>query len=127
MSFKEKIKQIAYDNRFCIAFWIIFLVIFCSLYFGITFLDTEVTSKHITTETGVVSDKFFGNGDASDYYLITLDTNKTYYILDHKDGRAKEMYDKIEIGKKYRLILKENAVEDEDNFTHVIEVQQVGE
>lgn len=124
MEFKNKIKKIAYENRFCIAFWVIFLVVFFTLYFGIISLDSIVAEKHITTEVGNVSDKFFGQGDSSDYYLITLDSNKTYYIIDKGDGEAQKMYDKIEVGKKYRFIVKQN-IEDEDNFTHIIEVQEV--
>lgn len=125
MELKKKIKKIAYNNRFCIAFWVIFLIVFCSLYFGITFLDKEVSEKHITTEIDEVSDKFFGNGDKSDYYLITLKSGKTYYILDKHDGQAKKMYEKIVVGKTYRFVLKEDAVDNEENFTHIIEVQEV--
>lgn len=125
MDFKKKVKKIAYQNRFCIAFWVIFLVIFCTLYSGITFLDKEVSEKHITTEIDEVSDKFFGNGDQSNYYLITLKSGKTYYILDKKDGQAKRMYEKIIVGKKYRFILKQDSFDNEENFTHIIEVQEV--
>lgn len=108
----------------------IFIIIFSFVLVGgalsINYLNDAVTNNHIHTETVIVSDKMYGDNSMSDYYIV-IAGNKTYSIPNHNDGYGEKMFEKIEVGSKYKFIVKEPEVTNINQFSHILQVYNVTE
>ena len=86
-------------------------------------MHESVVENRIYTETDTIIDKYYGNGQFSNYYLFTTSDNKTFSLIDNK--YAKEIYDNVEIGKEYRLVLQTPDMNDPVHYTHILQVHNV--
>lgn len=102
---------------------LIFLIVFTGLYLSIIYMHESVVENRIYTETDTIIDKYYGNGQFSNYYLFTTSDNKTFSLIDNK--YAKEIYDNVEIGKEYRLVLQTPDMNDPVQYTHILQVHNV--
>lgn len=108
-------------------FVIIFVIVLAGGVLSINYLHDAVTNSNIHPMTVVVTDKYYGDGANSDYYLVTTDDNQTLSIIDHGDGHGKEMWQSIVVGGKYKFIVKEPELTDINQFTHIIQVYNATE
>ena len=102
---------------------LIFLIVFTGLYLSIIYMHESVIENRIYTETDTIIDNYYGNGQFSNYYLFTTSNNKTFSLIDN--AHAKEIYDNVEIGKKYRLVLQIPDMNDPVQYTHILQVHNV--
>ena len=109
---------------------LIFIIIFSFVLVGgvlsINYLNDAVTNNHIHTETVIVSDKMYGDNSMSDYYIV-IAGNKTYSIPNHNDGYGEKMFEKIEVGSKYKFVVKEPEVTNINQFSHILQVYNITE
>ena len=125
---KKRIKNKIFDKtwkKILIIFVIVFLFIFVGGVLSINYLSDAVTNSHIHSDTVVVVDKIYGDSQFSDYYLIVGNNNKTYSIVNHKDGYGKDMFNRINVGNKYKFVVKEPELLDINQFTHILQVYNV--
>jgi hypothetical protein len=125
----KKAKNIFFGStlRKCIVlFMFIFLFVLIGGTLSINYLNDAVTNSHIHSETVLVSDKMYGDSRFSDYYLVIGD-NKTYSIVDHGDGYGAKMFDSINVGDKYRFVVKEPELTDVNQFIHILQVHNMTE
>lgn len=129
MSDIKNLKEIFFNKAWKKCFFI-FIIIFLFVLVGgvlsINYLSDAVTNSHIHTETVTVSDKMYGDNSISDYYIVIAD-NKTYSISNHNDGYGEKMFEKIEVGSKYKFIVKEPEVTDINQFSHILQIYNVTE
>ena len=59
---------------------LIFLIVFTGLYLSIIYMHESVVENRIYTETDTIIDKYYGNGQFSNYYLFTTSDNKTFSL-----------------------------------------------
>lgn len=102
---------------------LIFLIVFTGLYLSIIYMHESVVENRIYTETDTIIDKYYSNGQFSNYYLFTTSDNKTFSLID--DTNAKEIYNNVEIGKEYRLVLQTPDMNDPVQYTHILQVHNV--
>ena len=124
---KEKIMKTMSRYKYIIGFVCIFVIIFATLYVGIVVIDETFTHKHVREETNVIVDKYYSHGDPSSYYLIETQDNNTYCILDDGSGDAKILYDRIEIGNEYVLVLQDSGIEEPTQYSNILKVYNVTE
>ena len=102
---------------------LIFLIVFTGLYLSIIYMHESVVKNRIYTETDTIIDKYYSNGQFSNYYLFTTSDNKTFSLIDNE--HAKAIYDNVEIGKEYRLVLQTPDMNDPVRYTHILQVHNV--
>ena len=104
----------------------IFIVVFIIMLLGsgiaINYLNDVVNDNNIHDEEIIVKDKIYGDSAYTDYCIIIGTNNKTYRIVNHNDNYGKKMFESIEIGKKYRMIVKEPELTDLHKATHILQV-----
>lgn len=125
----KKIKKTLFDKTWkkCIfIFLIIFILIFIGGFFSINYLNDAVNNAHIHSEFVVVSEKMYGDSSLSDYYII-IGNNKTYSIVNHDDGYAEKMFNDINVGQRYKFIVKEPEITDINHFSHILQVYNTTE
>ena len=89
-------------------FIIIFAVTFVGLVATVDYFGTVVDNNNIHQDIVVVKSKM--NNDS--YYTIT-DNNNREYIIDNDDG---QIFDSIEVGNRYRIIVRETMNKDQDVY-----------
>ena len=122
---KTKIKNKLFDKTWkkCIwAFAIVFLIIGVGGALSINYLHDVVANNHVHSDMIVVQDKMYGDNPYTDYYIIVGTNNKTYSIIDHNDNYGKEMFDMLEVGHRYKIIVKEPELMDINKYTHILQV-----
>lgn len=102
---------------------LIFLIVFTGLYLSIIYMHESVVENRIYTETDTIIDKYYSNGQFSNYYLFTTSDNKTFSLIDNE--HAKAIYDNVEIGKEYCLVLQTPDMNDPVRYTHILQVHNV--
>ena len=121
---KNKIKKKIQNNMpYLIVATIIFIIV---IGIGIVLVNTlhyTVSNNGIRTETAVVSNKYYGNGEFSDYYLVETNNNKTYSIINHDDNYGKRMFDNIKVGQRYEFTLQDPSAVDTVRYTHILKVE----
>lgn len=121
MDIKKKLFNKTWKKSIFI-FLIIFLLIVVGGFFSINYLHDVVTNNHIHSESITVVDKLYGDNPYTDYYLIIGNNNKTYSIVNHNDGYGQKMFNNIETGKTYKMIVKEPELIDINQFPHIMQV-----
>lgn len=106
-----------------ITFLIIFLVVAIGGLYSVNYLNDVVNDSHVHSDTIIVKDKIYGDNPLSDYYIIVDTQNRTYSIVDHGDGYGKKMFDSMQEGKVYEIIVKEPELIDVNQFRHIIKVE----
>lgn len=118
---KEKLFDATWKK--CVwTFLFVFLLIGIGGTLSINYLHDAVTNSHIHSENIVIKDKMYGDNPYSDYYIIVSTQNKTYSIVNHHDNYGQRMFDLLEIGRKYEIIVKEPELTDINQFTHILQV-----
>ena len=121
---KNKIKKKIQNNMpYLIVATVIFIIV---IGIGIVLVNTlhyTVSNNGIRTETAVVSNKYYGNGEFSDYYLVETNNNKTYSIINHDDNYGKRMFDNIKVGQRYEFTLQDPSAVDIVRYTHILKVE----
>lgn len=119
-----KIKDKIQDNLpYLVVTIIIFLIVIGSGIVIVNTLHHTVNDSGIRIESAIVSDKYYGEGDFADYYLIETKDNKTYSIINHDDNYGKRMFNSIEIGKRYEFTLQDPNMMDVVRYTHILKVE----
>lgn len=121
MNLKDKLLDKTW-KKCIIIFVVIFLCVLIGGFFSINYLHDVVTNNHVHTDSVLIVDKMYGDNKYSDYYLVIGGNNKTYSIVNHGDGYGEEMFDKIQVGHKYKLVVKEPESIDINQFTHILQV-----
>ena len=103
-------------------FIVVFVVIIISSGMAINYLNDVVNNKNIHEESVIVKDKIYGDSSYTDYYIIIGTNNKTYSIVNHNDDYGEKMFESIEIGKRYKMIVKEPELTNIHKATHILEV-----
>ena len=117
------IKEIIQDNApYLVVAVIIFLLIMVGGMFAVDMLDGAITDNNIYTEKVVVMDKYHDNNEKGDVFLVKTDDNKTYSIINNEDNYGQRMFNSIQIGKKYELVLREPDITDFSPYTYIIQV-----
>lgn len=104
------------------AFLIFFILIGVGGTLSINYLHDVVTNNHVHSDVIIVKDKIYGDNPYTDYYIVIGSNNKTYSIVDHDDDYGQKMFDMLEIGKKYKVIIREPELTDINQFTHILQV-----
>ena len=121
---QEKIKNNILDKtwkRCVVVFLIIFILVVVVGALSINYLGESIMNKHVYVDTIIVKDKFIGNDTQDDYYIVTDMNNKTYVIDNNDIGYDKQIYNKIKIGEKYRVTMK-NLPNDTNMNIHILQV-----
>ena len=125
MKIEKRIKDILFDTTWKKCVWI-FLVVFLIVGIGgtlsINYLHDVVTNNNVHSERIIVADKVYGDNPLSDHYIVISKQNKTYSIVDHGDDYGKEMFDTLEVGNEYKIIVKEPELTDINQFSHILQV-----
>ena len=103
-------------------FIVVFIIIIISSGMAINYLNDVVNNKNIHEESVIVKDKIYGDSSYTDYYIIIGTNNKTYSIVNHNDDYGEKMFESIEIGKRYKMIVKEPELTNIHKATHILEV-----
>ena len=85
-------------KRYLIVFTIVFVITFLLLGNAVDYFNDTVESNKIHPDTVIVKDKV-NNGT-----FIVIDDNDRTYFIDNDDSR---IYNKIEVGQTYKVIVKE--------------------
>lgn len=121
MSLIEKMTNKTWKKCLLI-FIVVFVIIITSSGIAINYLNDVVNNKNIHEESVVVKDKIYGDSSYIDYYIIIGTNNKTYSIVNHDDDYGEKMFESIEIGKRYKMIVKGPEVTNIHKPTHILEV-----
>jgi len=103
-------------------FIMVFIIMLVSGSMVINYLNDVVSNNNIHEETVTIKDKIYGDSIYTDYYIIIGANNKTYSIVNHNDDYGEKMFEGVEIGKKYRMIVKEPELTDIHKATHILQV-----
>ena len=109
-------------KRCLILFIIIFLIIALGGAISIGYLDNIITQNQVHSIETNITDKYYGDGMQGDYYLVTTDDNKTFSIIEKGDGYGKKMWDNIQVGHRYRLIIQDGDPMSPNKFSHILQV-----
>lgn len=101
-----------------IIFIIVFLIVSVGGYITITYLDNFVSENNFHTDYIVVQNKSTVNYD---FYIITDISNKSYIINSNNDNYDKKLYDMIEIGQRYKVVLQDPKATDINQTTYIIQ------
>lgn len=104
-----------------IIFIVIFLLITIGGHASIIYLDNVVTEKNLRTDYVVVQDKL-PNNNYDDVFVIHDVKNQTYIISNDDFKFDKKLYDMIEPGKRYRMVIQEPLETDTNKSIHIVQV-----
>ncbi len=110
-------------KRILLTFSLIFLVIFIGGVLLVNSLSDIVDVNNLHPEVVTVVDKNDTNFN-DEYYLVHGDNNKTYSILMNDDYDVR-IFNNLEIGKKYKLIIKEPTPLNNIPYPNIIQVYNV--
>lgn len=119
---KEKIKNKLLDKtwkRTIIIFIFIFIVVLSVGVLSVNYLHDTVTNNHIHTDNIYVVNKTHNNN----HYIVIGEGNKTYYVSNDKYGI--KIFNSIDTGKTYKVVIKEPELVDINHFPFIIQVHNV--
>lgn len=120
----EKIKDKLKNNLpYLVVALVIFVIVIATGVVAIDTLHHTVNDNGIRTEVANVTNKYYGNGDFADYYLIETQDNKTYSIINHDDNYGKRMFENIKVGHRYEFTLRDPGAVDVERHTHILKVE----
>lgn len=88
----------------------------------INYLNDIVNNNNIHKDVITVKDKIYGDSESNDYYIVIGTNNKTYTIISHNDEYGEKMYENIEVGKTYKVIVREPELTNLYHTTHILQV-----
>lgn len=117
------IKQIIQNNLpYIIVLLIVFVIVAVGGAFMIDGIFHAVDDNGIYSQKVIVIDKYYGQSNYEDYYLVKVNDNVTYSILTGSDDLDKKIFDSIDIGKHYEFILHNPYPSDKNQHTHILQV-----
>ena len=118
----QKIKNMFFDTmwkRIIITFVLIFLVVLIGGLLSINVLHDAITDNHIHSEVVNITDKSIDGNN----YIITAN-NETYYM--NNDGQYHtKVYNNIQLGRTYKIVIKEPELTDINQNPHIMQVYNV--
>ena len=108
MNIKEMIQNSLFDKKwkkYVIIFTIVFLIVMGIGTYSITYLHNSIVDNHIHAEEIIVQNKGYDNNTYDNYYMIVDNNNKTYMVDNNNNNR--EIFDYIQIGKRYKVVIQE--------------------
>lgn len=120
----RELPNILKKYKFIIGGLIIFLTVTAILGLTIIEMHTIVEENSIRSEDIIIADKYYDVNDYYHHYYIITDTNKTYTFSDDFRGSF-DVYNKMEVGQEYRVVLQDPDFMDENRYTHIIQVHNV--
>ena len=109
---KEKLFNTT-DKKCLMLFIIVFIIIVVGGFIS--------NNKNPIEDMKVFEDKY---NDSNHYYVICAN-NTTLTIDGHGDDYNKELWDSIEVGKKYRFIIKDPELTDINIYPNIIQIHNV--
>lgn len=117
------IKQIMQNN---LPYIIVLLVVFVIVTVGgalmIDGIFHAADDNGIYTQKVIVIDKYYGQSNYEDYYLVKVNDNVTYSILTGNDNLDKRIFDSIDVGKRYEFTLHNPRPSDKNQHIHILQV-----
>lgn len=102
--------------------FIIFIIVFAVVAIGgvlsINYIHDTVTNNHIHSDKVTVMNKTDDNGA---YYIFGTN-NKTYIITAHESKYNKKIFNSMNIGAEYKIIVREPELIDTNELPHIIQV-----
>ena len=101
---------------------IIFILITVGGMFVIDMLHGAINDNNIRTENVVIIDKYHDKNQNGDLFLVKTDDNRTYNIMNDKDNNGQRLFNNIQTGKPYELVIREPDLTDFSPYPYVIQV-----
>lgn len=118
-----EIKDMIQNNLpYLIVAVIIFILITVGGMFVIDMLHGAINDNNIRTESVVIVDKYHDKNQNGDLFLVKTDDNKTYNIMNDKDNNGQRVFNNIQTGKPYELVIREPDLTDFSPYPYVIQV-----
>ena len=123
---KEKIKNKLFDKiwkkNLCI-FIVVFSLILLGGIFVVTYISDTIDHEHIRSENIIIVDKIYENDSFDNRYLITGNNSNIYMIPNNNDGKS--MFDGIEIGHEYKVVIQDSDLFNSNQYPYVLQVYNV--
>lgn len=118
-----EIKDMIQNNLpYLIVAAIIFILITLGGMFVVDMLHGAINDNNIRTENVVIIDKYHDKNQNGDLFLVKTDDNRTYNIMNDKDNNGQRLFNNIQTGKPYELVIREPDLTDFSPYPHVIQV-----
>ena len=122
---KKKINDFLLKKKWAktfIIFLIVFFVVLIGGFLAINYLNDAIIDNHIHTDIITVTDKMYDNDLYNDDYVIIGDNNKTY-LIQNKTGYGEKLFNKIDIGMRYKIVVQEPL--NTDQLPFILQVHNV--
>lgn len=121
---KQKIKNKIQNNMpYLVVSLIIFFIVVGIGVLVVNGVFHTINDTGIRVEDVVVTNKYYGEGDFADYYLVEVQGNKTYSIINHEDNYGQRMFNNIKVGGHYEFTLRDPGMIDTVPYTHILKVK----